>query len=422
MDTFPMAATWPPFHSLSRVMLAIALGLFVGLEREWRGKEAGLRTFAFVALLGALGGMLGPNFAIVAMALLGVLVAIINWQALRVEQGAELTTSTALLVVGFSGVLCGFGHRVTPTAVAVVSAGLLAWKERLSGFSHRLTAEELRSAILLAMLAFAIYPILPAEPVDPWQLIVPRAAMVTVITIAAIGFANYVLWKLAGPRVGMELTGLLGGLVNSTVTVTELAARVREAPAALSDVGYRGIILATIAMSLRNALVLGVFALPALVQAAPALGLMLLAALLAILVPPRRNGDASDETPILPLVSPFSLSSALRYGGFFLLLEVTSEFGQRALGDIGFYGVTALGGLVSSASAVASAATLAAHGRIPLDVAAAGAIVASLASAAVDLVIVARVARVRALTVRVALATVAVVAFGVIGAFVGRGG
>jgi uncharacterized membrane protein (DUF4010 family) len=121
-------------------------------------------------------------------------------------------------------------------------------------------------------------------------------------------------------------------------------------------------------------------------------------------------------------VSPFSLSSALRYGGFFLLLEVTSEFGQRALGDIGFYGVTALGGLVSSASAVASAATLAAHGRIPLDVAAAGAIVASLASAAVDLVIVARVARVRALTVRVALATVAVVAFGVIGAFVGRGG
>lgn len=413
---------WPYLPTLQRLALALAIGLFVGMEREWRGKEAGLRTFAFVALLGAVGGMLGPSFAIVAMALLGVLVAIINWQALRVEQGAELTTSTALLVVGFAGVLCGFGHRVTPTAVAVVSAGLLAWKERLAGFSHRLTAEELRSAILLAMLAFAIYPILPAEPVDPWQLIVPRAAMVTVITIAAIGFANYVLWKVAGPRVGMELTGLLGGLVNSTVTVTELAARVREAPVALSDVGYRGIILATIAMSLRNALVLGILALPALVYAAPALGLMLLAALVAMLAPPRHDGDAADETPVLPLVSPFSLSSALRYGGLFLLLEVMSAFAQRMLGDIGFYGVTALGGLVSSASAVASAATLASQGRIPIDVAAAGAVIASLASAAVDLVIVARVARVRPLTLRLAVATVAVMALGVLGAFVGRGG
>jgi len=29
---------------------------FIGLERERRGKEAGLRTFGFIALLGALGG------------------------------------------------------------------------------------------------------------------------------------------------------------------------------------------------------------------------------------------------------------------------------------------------------------------------------------------------------------------------------
>ena len=29
-------------------MLALLVGLFVGLEREWRGKEAGLRTFALV--------------------------------------------------------------------------------------------------------------------------------------------------------------------------------------------------------------------------------------------------------------------------------------------------------------------------------------------------------------------------------------
>ena len=52
-------ARWPVLESLSRVALALAVGLFVGLEREWRGKEAGLRTFGFASLLGALAGCWG---------------------------------------------------------------------------------------------------------------------------------------------------------------------------------------------------------------------------------------------------------------------------------------------------------------------------------------------------------------------------
>jgi len=61
--------------------------------------------------------------------------------------------------------------------------------------------------------------------VDPWQLIQPRAAWVTVILIAGLGFTNYVLLKLYGAR-GIAVTGFFGGLVNSTVTVTELSQRV----------------------------------------------------------------------------------------------------------------------------------------------------------------------------------------------------
>ncbi|MGZ6140712.1 MAG: MgtC/SapB family protein, partial [Myxococcaceae bacterium] len=52
---------WPAFETLSRMLLALGVGLFVGLEREWRGKEAGLRTFAFVSLLGGeLAAFTGP--------------------------------------------------------------------------------------------------------------------------------------------------------------------------------------------------------------------------------------------------------------------------------------------------------------------------------------------------------------------------
>ena len=58
----------PLLHVL---VLALAIGLFVGIERERRRKEAGLRTFAFTALLGAVGAMLGTPYALAALGLGG---------------------------------------------------------------------------------------------------------------------------------------------------------------------------------------------------------------------------------------------------------------------------------------------------------------------------------------------------------------
>ncbi|MCP3100857.1 DUF4010 domain-containing protein [Myxococcus sp. K15C18031901] len=417
MEGIPPVIAWPPLQTLMRLTLALAVGLFVGLEREWRGKEAGLRTFGFASLLGAMGGLLGPPFAITAVALLGVLVGFLNWQSLRANQGAELTTSAALLVTGFTGVLCGLGHVVTPAAVAVTSAGLLTWKERLAGFSHSITAEELRSAILLAILAFAIYPVLPTNPVDPWGLIAPRAAWVTVILIAAMGFVNYLLLKIFGTR-GVEVTGFLGGLVNSTVTVTELSNRVRETEGQLQEVAYRGVMLATAAMALRNAVLLGLLSYRALVNSAVPLALILLSSTGLALVRSRRPAPGTGTAPSLPLESPFSLTSALKFGAFLLLFQVVGTVGQSLLGHAGFYAVSALGGLVSSASAVASAASLSAQGLLSPTTAGVGAIIASLGSAAINFVLVARVSGQRLLTLRLGWSLGAVFVLGLAGAFV----
>jgi len=274
MASLPAAGTWLPIDVLVRLILALGTGLLVGLEREWRGKEAGLRTFGLASVLGALAGLLGTEYAIVSMSLLGILIVFLNLQSMRSDQGTELTTSAALLLVFLTGVLCGLGHRVTPVAVSVVTAGLLSWKERLAQFGHNLTAAELRSAILLGILAFAVYPVLPDHAVDSWGLIVPRDAWLTVLLIAGIGFANYILWKLFGTR-GIEFAGFLGGLVNSTVTVTELSSRVAVVGSGLVGVAYRGILFSTAAMALRNAVVLGLLERRALVVAGASLGLML---------------------------------------------------------------------------------------------------------------------------------------------------
>src|SRR6185436_20378279 len=106
-------ADWPYLQILMRLALSLALGLLIGLERERRGKEAGLRTFGFVCLLGALGGSLGLAYSITILLLVGVLAVLLNVQTLRANQGTELTTSAAMLVTCMAGILCGQGHTIS---------------------------------------------------------------------------------------------------------------------------------------------------------------------------------------------------------------------------------------------------------------------------------------------------------------------
>jgi uncharacterized membrane protein (DUF4010 family) len=403
---------WPYPLTLERLGLALAIGLFVGLERERRRKASGVRTFGFVTLLGCLGGLLGESYALLSIFLLGVLIVFLNLQTLRADRGTELTTSAALLVMGVVGVLCGQGHTFTPVAVGVATAALLASKEPLKGFSVHLSDAELRSAILLAILAFVIYPALPTGPIDPWNVLVPREAFLTVILIAGIGFVNYILWKMYGAR-GIELTGFLGGLVNSTVAVSELAARVQDTGGQLADIAYRGSILATAAMVVRNTVILAILAPGALTTAAVGHAGMLVACGGLILLH-KKPAEPDAETPVLHLESPFSLKAALKYGCIFLILQILAVLAQQVLGQVGVYVTSVFGGLVSSASTVAAAASLSSQGTISSTTAGTSAVLASLTSAVVNVPLIIR-ARQRQLAWRFAWATCAVLALGIVG-------
>jgi uncharacterized membrane protein (DUF4010 family) len=298
--------------------------------------------------------------------------------------------------------------------VAVITTALLALKQPLAGFSIGLSEVELRSAILLAILAIVIYPALPIGPVDPWGLIDLRTAWVTVILIAGIGFVNYILWKIYGSR-GIELAGFLGGLINSSVAVSELAVRVSETQGQLAEVAYRGMILAVAAMLLRNALLLAILAPAALESAALAFVLMLaVSSGLAWLSRRRAATTESGAAPPLRLRSPFSLQSALKFGLLLLLIQIAGVFAQQTLGQIGVYAISFFGGLFSSASAVAAAATLGARGTISASVAGIAAVIASLTSVGVNLPLV-MAGHDRRLTKRLVWATGLVAAVGIAG-------
>lgn len=410
-------AEWPYVQILVRLALSLALGLLIGLERERRGKEAGLRTFGFICVLGALGGSLGVAFSLVILVLVGVLAVLLNVQTLRANQGTELTTSTAMLVTCIAGILCGQGHTISPAAVMVSATALLAWKERLAGLSMGLTESEVRSAVVLAILAIVIYPALPVGAVGPWKLLEPRAAWVAVILIAGIGFVNYTLWKLYGMH-GVELSGFLGGLVNSNFTVIEMSSRLKQKSHEFVDSAYRGILLATTAMVMRNAGLLLILAPFALVGSLAAFLLMMTMSMILVFWSyHRRNRTLVEQAPEMKLDLPFSLPLALKYGVVFMVLHIVGGLTQRMFGNIGFYFVSVIGGLMSSASAVAAAAALASQGNLSPTVAGTGAVLASFTSIAFSLSFVLRSGN-STLIRRLAAAMICVAVAGVIGLIV----
>jgi Domain of unknown function (DUF4010) len=83
-----------------------------------------------------------------------------------------------------------------------------------------------------------------------------------------------------------------------------------------------------------------------------------------------------------------SLKRVLIFAGLFLLIQIVSTLSDRYLGRIGFLGISVLGGLVSGASTSAAAANMVGHGEMRAALAGYGVVLASVASALVNLPII----------------------------------
>ena len=371
-----------------------------------------MRTFALTSLLGSAAGISGGFYPAASLSFTALIVAFLNGRHLVMRTKMATTTSMALILVAVCGILCGEGHIFTPVATALITSGLLAWKQPISGFVGGLTDQEVRSAILLGILTFIIYPILPSHPVDPWGLVEPQSNWASVIIIAAIGFVNYILMKWLGPR-GMEITAFFGGLVNSRKVVVELTGRRRSVGSVLASSVYRGVMLATGAMVLRNGLIVLIFASQAAAQCALPLTLMLLVSILLWVRHPlssRSEGQAS-----LSLESPFQLSAALKFGLVFLSLNVVGGLAQRNFGAGSFYFVSIAGGLLSSASSIASAATLISRHEISATTGVNGVVLSSLTSILINIPLMRSIIKEAAFCRKLNFALVTVAVAGLVG-------
>lgn len=391
-----------------KMAISLGVGCLVGLEREWAHKDVGVRTFAVTSLLGMLGTLLGPQFAVLAVIGCLVFVVFINLRAILVNRSPEITTSVSLMVVCFLGILTGLGHLFTPVASAIILTMLLTWKAEFTRFAGGLTPQEIRSAVLLGLLGLVIYPLLPNRFIDRWNLLNPREAWVTVVVLAGIGFVNYVLLRLYSNR-GLYYGAILGGLVNSTAAVAQLAQWVRSLEKQFVSLPLGLILLTRTAMFIRNLAILIIFA-PAVAVLGvwPLLSMASAAALIAWIG--HRQNQAPEQQ--MQISSPVSLRRVFFMGGIFLVIQIISRLAERHTGRLGFLIVSFIGGLVSSASTTASAALMNARGEIDAPVAAAAVVLASVSSALSNLPIIYQQTRNKTLSRVVALVSFAVVLLG----------
>jgi uncharacterized membrane protein (DUF4010 family) len=373
---FQEVTQFPPSTVAIKIAMALAVGMLVGFERESANKDVGIRTFGLTALLGALSVLISPQYGLAAMIGVIVLVAFLNARSMIGTGSLEITTSAALLVTYALGVLVGLGHTFTPVAAAILMTLLLALKVELRKFAGGVSMEELRAAVLLGLIGLVIYPVLPNRFIDRWELVNLRQAWVAVVVIASIAFVNYVLLRLYSAR-GLYWTAILGGLVSNRAAVAELMAVVTDVRIAVV------VLLATVAMFIRNLVLLALFAPRAVLTA---IGPLFAMACVALLL--RGGTPESEPGQELTLRSPISLRRVLGYGILFLAIQVIGTLAERRFGNFGLMAASGISGVASSASTTVAVANLSASGKITADLAGTAAVIGSMTSALTNVPVV----------------------------------
>jgi uncharacterized membrane protein (DUF4010 family) len=338
---------------------ALAVGLLVGLQREYAKQDeaadlfAGVRTFALIGLSGALaayaaGVLDSPLVFAASLLLFGAFVTVGYLGGVR-RGDLGMTTEAAAFVVFLAGGLCVWGHLALAAAVGVATTGLLALKPLTRRLVSKINEEDVMATLQFAAITALVLPVLPRTPFGPppFDAASPFKVWLMVVFISGLSFLGYVLIQFVGARRGIGLTGVLGGLVSSTAVTLTLAGRSRDGEAAgLGRALAFGIVLAWAIMFGRVLVEIGVVN-PALlarawlpVAAGGAAGLAWAGFLYL-----RGRPERGEEEPAR-FSNPFELKTALQFGLLYGVILVASRAAALYFGEAGVYASAVVSGAV----------------------------------------------------------------------------
>lgn len=366
------------FELVGRLAVALAIGLIIGIERGWKQRgeaegerAAGLRTHALAGLLGGIWGALALNTGqagVIAVALafaaFTAAIAVFRYREMVHDKTFGATTVVAAMLAFALGALAVTGDRTAAAAAGVATAMLLALKAALHEWVKRLTWEELRAGLILLAMSVILLPLLPDRELGPWFPVNPHEIWLLTILIAALSFAGYVAIRVAGPSVGVLLSGLAGGLVSSTA-VTLSMARLARADGERGNIFAAGVLVASAIMMLRVLVIVGIVNIGLLASLAPPL---LLSALTLAGIAGYLANWGHEDCPVgkpLALQNPFELRVVLEFGALLAVIMAAAKLLSGWAGSEGAIALAAISGLIDVDAISISLAQLAPQGLAP---------------------------------------------------------
>ena len=356
---------------LPAFLTSLAIGLFVGLERERSpAAKAGLRTFALTALLGTLLALLSEYMEspwLLAAGLLAVAGLIVSayLDGSRTDDPGTTTQAALLLCFGL-GALVWFGFGALAVLLAVAMTLLLHFKPELQNISKSLTRQDLQSILQFAVLSFVILPVLPNRDFGPFETLNPYQTWLMVVLISGLSLAGYVSLRFVGQRFGAPLLGFFGGMVSSTAT-TLIYARHARSNENLGKLAVVVIMIANLVVLIRLAVVSSLVAPGIAPHLVPVLAGGLVAGSLLTFFWWRRIG-AEGEFPMPEMKNPTEIRTALTFAALYAVISLISAWLANLSGSSGLYLLAFISGLTDVDAISISMLRLFDQGKLTPDV------------------------------------------------------
>jgi uncharacterized membrane protein (DUF4010 family) len=339
----------PELATLPRYVVALTIGLLMGLERERNpAAKAGLRTFALTALLGVLAAHLatelGESWLIaVGLFLVGAMIITAYLREPQPDGDPGTTTVAALMLCYGLGVMVWQNEIQLAVMLGIAATMLLYFKPELRGMSQHLSRRDLLAVLQFAVLSLIILPLVPNRNYGPYGALNPYQIWWMVVLIAGVGLAGYAALRLVGQQRGAVMLGLLGGLVSSTATTLAFSRHARASEAML-PISVIVIVLANLMVQVRLGVLASVLAPSVLSQLLPVLIGGLVVGALGAAYGVRRL-QPQGEIPALAMGNPTELRTALGFGLMYAVVLLAAAWLSDWLGTRGLYAVALVSGL-----------------------------------------------------------------------------
>jgi uncharacterized membrane protein (DUF4010 family) len=362
-------------ESVINIFIAIFIGAMIGLQREYiqqhkKAKNfAGIRTFIFITLLGAILGYLSVNFNSIWIILGFIFASVMSLLAYfliyKNSRDVSGTTEVSFVIAYLLGAMATTGHLELAVVFGILTTTFLTLKRTLHAIAKKMDSKELVAMVEFALIAFVVLPFLPNVNYSPADI--PGLAQIMnsvgvstsflsqidvfnfhtiwlmVIFIAGINLAGYFLAKIFGSKKGYGITGFIGGIFSSTAVTISMAGeskKIKKWEAVfIATVIAAGIMFIRVLfeVSILNFHLLPILVIPLLSMT----GVSFVIAFIAY----KSKSNSKEKLDKVELEQPFALLPALKFGGFFALILFLSKFMQILFGKTGIYLTSFFSGL-----------------------------------------------------------------------------